>query len=249
MENINKTKQLHLKNSTLKWIIILGLNLLIATIVTYFLLLILTYLGFFGEFATQGISILWQKIGTFLLPTIIITLSVLVITLSNPVYALVCLILVFFSTALFLLSINVNFLALIYLIIYIGAIAILFLFVIMMFNLRELENQSIQINDYSLISISFWFYLLIISKFYSLFLDYVWTYIEYDVYFNEFFFFKTQSLTYYLTYQYLDTLLFGTLLYTYYCYLFLVATLILLTAMLGSIILALSTTEKTMDNI
>ncbi len=90
-----------------------------------------------------------------MLPTIIITLSVLVITLSNPVYALVCLILVFFSTALFLLSINVNFLALIYLIIYIGAIAILFLFVIMMFNLRELENQSIQINDYSLISISF----------------------------------------------------------------------------------------------
>lgn len=249
MSNLNKITKFNLNNSTLKWVVILGLNIISAIILTYFLLLILTYLGLIGELATQGIAILWQKIGTFLLPTIIITLSVLVITLSNPVYALVCLILVFFSTALFLLSINVNFLALIYLIIYIGAIAILFLFVIMMFNLRELENQSTEINDYSFLSISFWFYLLIVSKFYSLFLDYVWTYIEYDSYFNEYFLVKTHSLTYYLTYQYVDTLLFGTLLYTYYCYIFLVAALILLTAMLGSIILALSTTEKTIDSI
>jgi NADH:ubiquinone oxidoreductase subunit 6 (subunit J) len=249
MENMNKKNQFNLQNSTFKWIVILGLNLIIAVALTCFLLFLLTYLGLIGEFATQGIAIIWQKIGTFLLPTIIIVLSVLVITLSNPVYALVCLILVFFSTALFLLSINVNFLALIYLIIYIGAIAILFLFVIMMFNLRELEKQSTELNDYSFISISFWFYLLLVSKFYSLFLDYVWTYIEYDSYFNEYFNFKTHSITYYLTYQYVDTLLFGTLLYTYYCYIFLVAALILLTAMLGSIILALSTTEKTIENI
>jgi NADH:ubiquinone oxidoreductase subunit 6 (subunit J) len=75
--------------------------------------------------------------------------------MSNPVYALICLILVFFSTALFLLSIKVNFLAMIYLIIYIGAIAILFLFVIMMFNLRELKQQSTTVNDYSFLSVSF----------------------------------------------------------------------------------------------
>jgi len=249
MSNLNQINQFSLKNSTVKWIVIVGLNLISAIVLTYFLLLLVAYLGFIGEFATQGIAIIWQKIGTFLLPTVIIVLSVLVITLSNPVYALVCLILVFFSTALFLLSINVNFLALIYLIIYIGAIAILFLFVIMMFNLRELEKQSTELNDYSFISISFWFYLLLLSKFYSLFLDYVWTYIEFDSYFNEYFISKTHSITYYLTYQYVDTLLFGTLLYTYYCYIFLVAALILLTAMLGSIILALSTTEKTTDRI
>lgn len=220
-----------------------------AVILTYLLLISLAYLGLIGEFATQGIYTLWKQIGNFLLPTTILVLSVLVITLSNPVYALVCLILVFFSTALFLLSIQVNFLALIYLIIYIGAIAILFLFVIMMFNLRELEKQSTEINDYSFVSISFWFYFLVLSKFYSLLLDYLWTYIEYDSYFNEYLLLKKQSLTYYLTYQYVDTLLFGTLLYTYYCYIFLVAALILLTAMLGSIILALSTTEKTKNSV
>lgn len=219
-----------------------------AVILTYFLLITLSYLGLIGEVATQGIYTLWTKIGTYLLPTTILVLSVLVITLSNPVYALVCLILVFFSTALFLLSIHVNFLALIYLIIYIGAIAILFLFVIMMFNLRELEKQSTEINDYSFVSISFWFYFLVLSKFYSLLIDYLWTYIEYDSYFNEYTLFKKNSLTYYLTYEYVDSLLFGTLLYTYYCYIFLVAALILLTAMLGSIILALSTTEKTKNS-
>lgn len=248
MSKLNEKIRSQLGTSTLKWIIIFALNLIGAVVLTSLLLLTLIYLGLIGEFATQGIAILWQKIGNFLIPTLILVLSVLVITLSNPIYALVCLILVFFSTAIFLLSINVNFLALIYLIIYIGAIAILFLFVIMMFNLRELEKQSTELNDYSFLSISFWFYFLIISKFYSLFLDYVWTYIEYDSYFNEYLILKTHSLTYYLTYQYVDTLLFGTLLYTYYCYIFLVAALILLTSMLGSIILALSTTEKTKNN-
>lgn len=245
MLSLKKKIELLSENSFWKWVIILGLHILLASVLTYFLLMALVYLGVIGDLATQGLSILWKNLGTFLLPTAILVLSVLVITLSNPVYALVCLILVFFSTALFLLSIHVNFLALIYLIIYIGAIAILFLFVIMMFNLRELEKQSTEINDYSFVSISFWFYFLVLLKFYSLFLDHVWTYIEYDRYFNDYFLWKKQKLTYYLTYEYVDSLLFGTLLYTYYCYIFLVAALILLTAMLGSIILALSTTEKT----
>ena len=67
---------------------------------------------------------------------------------------------------------------------------------------------------------------------------------EYDKYFNNFVSRKFESLQYFLTYQHTDTLLFGTLLYEYYSYLFILAALILLTSMLGSIILALSTTEK-----
>ena len=97
-----------------------------------------------------------------MLPAVILILSVCVVTLSNPIYALICLIIIFFSAAVFLLSINVNFLAMIYLIIYIGAIAILFLFVIMMFNLRELKQHSNQINDYNSLSISFGLYFLVL---------------------------------------------------------------------------------------
>jgi len=97
----------------------------------------------------------------------ILILSLLVVLLSNPIYALVSLIIVFFGTALFLLSINVNFLAMIYLIIYIGAIAILFLFVIMMFNLRQLEQQNKMVNDFTSRGISFSLYFFILSKFYA----------------------------------------------------------------------------------
>lgn len=74
------------------------------------------------------------------MPTGIIFLSGLVVLNTNPIYSLASLILVFFSAAVFLLSLKINFLAMIYLIIYIGAIAILFLFVIMMFNLRNLKQ-------------------------------------------------------------------------------------------------------------
>lgn len=249
MTNFEKSNKNNIfyKYNNLKLAILVVLNLVGALILTYILTMVLAYLGFLGELGSQAIFVLWQNLGLFFLPAAIIILSILVITSSNPVYSLICLILVFFSAALFLLSINVNFLAMIYLIIYIGAIAILFLFVIMMFNLRELKEQSTEINDYSFLSISFGFYFLILWKFYSLILDYVITYIEYDKYFNEFIKHNAQSLQYFLTYQHVDTLLFGTLLYEYYSYLFMVAALILLTSMLGSIILALSTTEKTTE--
>ena len=240
-------KNLFEKNHILKWTVLLLLHALGALMLTYFVILALVYVGFLGELSSQGIFSLWQKLNSYFLPTSIIFLSILVVTSTNPVYSLICLILVFFSSALFLLSLNVNFLAMIYLIIYIGAIAILFLFVIMMFNLRELKQQSTEINDYSFLSISFVFYFFALWKFYSILLDSVVTYIEYDKYFYDFSCKNADSLQYFLTYQHVDTLLFGTLLYEYYSYLFLLAALILLTSMLGSIILALSTTEKTMD--
>ena len=173
----------------------------------------------------------------------ILILSLFVILLPNPIYALICLILVFFSSALFLLSMNVQFLAMIYLIIYIGAIAILFLFVIMMFNLRQLQQQSTHMNDYSFFSMSFVLCFLVLYKFYGLFLNHITIYVQYDKYFSDFVRFQFDNLNYFLTYQQTDALLFGTLLYSYYSYLFLLSALILLTSMLGSIILALSTTE------
>jgi NADH:ubiquinone oxidoreductase subunit 6 (subunit J) len=207
----------------------------------------LVYANLIGDLGLDGIFRLWQLLGSYVLPTTILVLSFFVVLLPNPIHALICLILVFFSTALFLLSINVNFLAMIYLIIYIGAIAILFLFVIMMFNLRELQQQSTKINDYSFLSISFGLCFTFVYLFYGFVADAVVTYVEYDKYFTNFTKTKSESLRYFLTYQHTDTLLFGTLLYDYYSYLFLLAGLILLTSMLGSIILALSTTEETMD--
>jgi NADH:ubiquinone oxidoreductase subunit 6 (subunit J) len=59
-----------------------------------------------------------------------------VIIVRSPINALFCLIGVFISAILLLLSIRVEFLSMILLIVYIGAIAILFLFVIMLLNIN-----------------------------------------------------------------------------------------------------------------
>ncbi len=55
----------------------------------------------------------------------------------NPVYSALCLILNFFSIAGLYLSLNAEFLAVIQILVYAGAIMVLFLFVIMLLNLEE----------------------------------------------------------------------------------------------------------------
>lgn len=57
----------------------------------------------------------------------------------NPVYAALCLILNFFSIAGLYLSLNAEFLAVIQILVYAGAIMVLFLFVIMLLNLSHEE--------------------------------------------------------------------------------------------------------------
>jgi hypothetical protein len=65
-----------------------------------------------------------------------------VIIVKSPINALFCLIGVFISSILLLLSIRVEFLSMILLIVYIGAIAILFLFVIMLLNLKDPQKAN-----------------------------------------------------------------------------------------------------------
>jgi NADH-ubiquinone oxidoreductase chain 6 len=62
--------------------------------------------------------------------------SVLVITSKNPVIAVVFLISVFINAAGYLILLGVGFIGISYIIVYIGAITVLFLFVIMMINIR-----------------------------------------------------------------------------------------------------------------
>jgi NADH-ubiquinone oxidoreductase chain 6 len=65
--------------------------------------------------------------------------AVLVITAKNPVISVLFLISVFINIAGYLVLIGVAYIGLVYIIVYVGAIAILFLFVIMMLNLRLVE--------------------------------------------------------------------------------------------------------------
>lgn len=68
------------------------------------------------------------------------------ITSKNPVISVIFLILTFLQSAIFLIIKGISFIGLSYIVIYVGAIAVLFLFVVMMINIRltdilETENQ------------------------------------------------------------------------------------------------------------
>ena len=73
----------------------------------------------------------------YLFSTITVFSSVMVITSRNTVYSVFFLILVFVSTSILFIMIGAEFLGMIMLIVYVGAVAVLFLFVVMMLNVTD----------------------------------------------------------------------------------------------------------------
>ena len=68
--------------------------------------------------------------------------SALMVTIpKNAVYSVFFLILVFVSTSVLFIMIGAEFLGMIMLIVYVGAVAVLFLFVVMMLNVTEQQKQ------------------------------------------------------------------------------------------------------------
>lgn len=67
----------------------------------------------------------------------IIILSILVVTRRNPVHSVLFMLLMFFHIAGLYLTLNAEFLAAVQVIVYAGAIMVLFLFVILLLNLKD----------------------------------------------------------------------------------------------------------------
>src|SRR5690242_7134363 len=74
--------------------------------------------------------------------------GILVITSKNPVISVLFLISVFVNVAGYLVLLGVGFIGISYLIVYIGAVTVLFLFVIMMLNLQLTELSAVG-NEYT----------------------------------------------------------------------------------------------------
>lgn len=81
---------------------------------------------------------LLQILSLFFVINIIFCAS-LVILSRNPVYSIFFLVLTFLNTTALLTLLGAEFIALLLLIVYVGAIAVLFLFVVMMLNVKLLE--------------------------------------------------------------------------------------------------------------
>lgn len=227
----------NIKNKiTVKLIAEILVGFLIATIAFIYISGFLEYV-LFSLLTNHGS--LFKVIYKYLLPASTIIFSVLVIALSNPIYALLCLIVVFINIVILLLSIRVEFLAMLYLIIYLGAIAILFLFVIMMFNFKELQINTTKESFWK----SFSIFSVVALKFYFIILHkitiYVTTSTAYVMLSNT----AKVDLGYIISYKLNDIFIFTNLFFTYYSYLFMICGILLLTSMVGSIVLALSTVE------
>jgi NADH-quinone oxidoreductase subunit J len=159
---------------------------------------------------------------------LLLTSSVCVLFVKNPVHSVLFLILAFCNAAALLFIFKAEFLGLIFIIIYVGAIAILFLFVVMMLNVKIYSSQNIFFNFPFLFLTGCLVLLQVFLMFDTMIgdADYGMVCLPYEF---------TNSWD---TLYSIDTL--GQSLYNYYLSCFLLAGFILLIAMVGAIVLTLN---------
>ena len=85
----------------------------------------------------------------YLFSTIAVSAAIMVIISKNSVYSVFFLILVFVNISILFIMIGAEFLGMIMLIVYVGAVAVLFLFVVMMLNVAQQKNQWFSARDSS----------------------------------------------------------------------------------------------------
>lgn len=76
-----------------------------------------------------------QLIAFYILSTVVVLSALFVIAARNPVHSVLWLILAFFTSAGLLVLIGAEFLAMLLVVVYVGAVAVLFLFVVMMLDI------------------------------------------------------------------------------------------------------------------
>lgn len=77
-----------------------------------------------------------------LLGSLMVISGGMMIIVHNPVHSVFNLIFVFVNASAMLILLDVEYLAIIFLIVYVGAVSILFLFVVMMFNIKLVELKE-----------------------------------------------------------------------------------------------------------
>ena len=165
--------------------------------------------------------------------TIAVFASIMVTVSRNTVYSVFFLILVFISISILFIMIGAEFLGMIMLIVYVGAVAVLFLFVVMMLNITEQlakrPSRKGLINNISvgsIVGVIIFLELLVVVggwKYKGTFVPLSAVNLDLDIS-------NTHAL--------------GNILYTDYIHLFQVSGMILLVAMIGAITLTFSKREN-----
>jgi NADH-quinone oxidoreductase subunit J len=159
------------------------------------------------------LSFLFLFVGLFILLT------------NNPVHAILSLVLIFFLSSCLAVALGVEFLAFLILIVYVGAISVLFLFVVMLLNIRVLElNVSL---------LKYWW----VGALYSIFfLSNLW----YSI--SGFFFLEMDSSASFIDLSYQlggwnSISQFGEVVFLYFPHLLILAALILFVAIVSPVLL------------
>jgi NADH-quinone oxidoreductase subunit J len=156
-----------------------------------------------------------------LIAAVVILSAMFVIVARNPVHSVLWLILAFFSSAGLLVLIGAEFLAMLLVVVYVGAVAVLFLFVVMMLDVDFVELKQG--------TLRYWPFALLVGVIFLGELALVWaasgqlTFEGYDP--------SPGAAT--------NAEAIGGVMYTQYLLLFQLAGLILLVAMIGAIVLTL----------
>ena len=165
--------------------------------------------------------------------TIAVFAAMMVIVSRNTVYSVFFLILVFISIAILFIMIGAEFLGMIMLIVYVGAVAVLFLFVVMMLNITEQlikpSSRKGLINNISvgsIVGVIIFLELLVVVGGWK----YKGTFVPLSVINLNLDISNTHAL--------------GNILYTDYIHLFQISGMILLIAMIGAITLTFSRREN-----
>lgn len=162
---------------------------------------------------------------------ILLLSSVMVITVQNTIYSVLSLVLCFISSSIILCLLESEFIALIFIIIYVGAIAVLFLFVVMMLDLKTISLTKDAFKYFpvgSFVGLVFFVEIIFI-----LFQNY-----KLNPYFGGF------LTNYYSNWfdkidLFSELVVLGQILYTFYVLPFLITGLILLLAVVGAVVLTI----------
>ena len=159
----------------------------------------------------------------YLFAGILLVSAAMVVSARNPVHAVLFLILSFFNAAGLFVLLGADFLGMILIVVYVGAVAVLFLFVVMMLDVdfAELKRGSLQYLPFgALIGLILVAELVMAGS--------VWALKP-----------MTASLAHPVAANISNTEALGRILYTDYVYYFQIAGLVLLVAMIGAIVLTL----------
>jgi NADH-quinone oxidoreductase subunit J len=165
-----------------------------------------------------------QALAFYLFAAVTVAAGVMVVSSRNPVHSVLFLILAFFNSAGLFVLMGAEFLAMILVVVYVGAVAVLFLFVVMMLdiNFTELRSGFLQYLPFGgLVGLILLVEMIVVAG--------GWQSIAGGA--------KLAEAAAPIVKGTTNTHALGEIVYTHYVYLFQAAGLILLVAMIGAIVL------------